>query len=87
MAYDPQRLIRHLINTDATPNCLSCGATNVRVADTRYALVELDAEDHLAVEADWGLASSLKCGARICNACSYVHLYALAVIDRHEGTL
>jgi hypothetical protein len=41
VAYLPQRLLRYLSKTEAVPNCLSCGGTNVKFSDARYALVEL----------------------------------------------
>jgi hypothetical protein len=79
-SYEPQLITRHLKQTGATLCCLSCGGTDIHLADSRYALVELDAENRLT-------DSATKCGARVCTTCSYVSLYALTVIDPESGAL
>jgi hypothetical protein len=80
--YDHGPIMERLIAAGATETCLCCGSSEVRYSDTRYALIDLDANDKLAVETDWGLASGLFCIARICNACGFVHLHGPRPIPR-----
>jgi hypothetical protein len=81
MAYDVGPFASRLEKANANLACLCCGSTSVMYSDARYMLIELDSDDRLAVQPDWGLGSGAFCGARICHACGYVHLHSLLVID------
>jgi hypothetical protein len=81
VTFDLRPLARRLEQKQATLDCLCCGSSDVSYSDTRYALIELDSDDQLAVEQDWGLTSNLFCAARVCNACGFVHLHALLPIE------
>jgi hypothetical protein len=78
--FDTKPLADRLSEAGANLHCLSCGAENVTYSATRYSLTELGSDDKLAVEPEWGLTSGLRLAARVCLACSYIHLYALAVV-------
>jgi hypothetical protein len=76
MSFDLRPFARTLRKANANLDCLCCGSSDVNYSDARYALIELGSDDRLAVEPDWGLASTLFCAVRICNACGYVHLHS-----------
>ena len=79
--YDLRPFARRLEQANANLNCLCCGSSTVNYSDARYALVELESDDRLAVQPDWGMASAMFCGARVCETCGYVHLHALLPIE------
>jgi hypothetical protein len=85
VTYDLRPFANRLAAEAATLNCLCCGAIDVDYSDTRYVLVELESDGSLAIQREWGLVSTLTCGARICNSCGFVHLHALQPIEKHEG--
>ena len=81
MPYDLRPFAARLAEAQANLDCLCCGSSDMNYSDARYALIEMDSDDRLAVEFDWGLATSMFCGARVCEACGYVHLHSLLVVD------
>jgi hypothetical protein len=84
MAFDPHEFRRRLAETNADLRCLWCGSIDLHVSDARYALIELDPNDHLDIE--WGMASAIFCGALICDACGHIHLHSLKALSE-EGPL
>jgi hypothetical protein len=84
MVFDVQPLKQRLDATQAERKCLSCGSSNINFDTSRYALIEVGSDDNLAIESSWELVSTLRCMPRVCEDCSFVHLYSLNVIDRWQ---
>jgi hypothetical protein len=76
MTFDYQELDNgRLTEAGANRKCLSCGSSDVKFVDKAFGLVEVADHGQVDFSAHTGAMLMTYCGARVCEACGFVHLY------------
>lgn len=81
-AFDYRELDNRLTDAKAERDCLACGSNAVDWADRAVALIEVTDDGRIDIRPGLpSMARGIFCGARVCNACGFVHLYAPVAVS------